>query len=472
MRRTFVTRVEDRAGSFLKAARVIGSCGGNIARTSYNRTVDSRTMFLDVTADSKEALDRIAEGLGALGYLEGGEDDRVILIDLRLRDVPGAILPVLEVLDRHNVNISYMNARDDGGRYQTFRMGIYLEDTETMKAVLDEIASICQVEVRDYEGTERELDNTVFYITFANDMKRLLSLDDEQADEMMIASNMAMQQLDSAGESPQSTFTYIRRFAEAVAEATSGEFAPVIRTMDLPGNRRLTMFEPPCGSTTYVLESDEEQLFVDGGYSRLSDRMMDVIDATCPAGGRRRTMLLTHADIDHIGIWKHFDRILTSGTAADDIRKQRAGEPSFRESDPRHAPYYKLGTIIVAHDPPDPERVEVIGRRRWGGVYEHIGSVTACGLSFDAYEGNGGHVPGDTIFACEELNIVFTGDDLINPQGSSESQYNFNLLAPHLMRSVNMDSAKAKECRLYINENFEGWTACPGHGGWMRIENS
>lgn len=472
MRRTFVTRVEDRAGSFLKAARAVASHGGNIARTSYNRTVDSRTVFMDVTAGSEEDLDAITADLEGMGYLRTGEDEEVLLLELRLMDVPGAIVPALEVLDRHGVNISYMNAREDGGPYQSFAMGIYLESTAAAKAVLEELSGICQVTVRDYSATDLALDNTVFYITFADDIRRMLSLDDVRAREVLIASNMAMQHLESTGGQPAKTFAYIRRFAEDVAAGLHGGFSPVTDTMDLPGGRRLHMFEPPCGSTTYVLESDEEQLFVDGGFSCFSDAMMRIVDSACPARGRRRVLAITHSDVDHTGLWPFFDRILASGAAADDIRRQHEGGPALREADPRHAPYYRLSKAISGHRIPDPDRIEAIGRRSGDGTYESIGSFEACGLVFEACEGNGGHIPGDTVFACRELRIVFTGDDLINPGGSSESQSEFNTLAPYLMESVNTNSAKARECRKRLTEMFGGWTACPGHGSWMTIRNA
>lgn len=183
-------------------------------------------------------------------------------------------------------------------------------------------------------------------------------------------------------------------------------------------------------------------------------------------------LAITHSDVDHTGLWPFFDRILASGAAADDIRRQHEGGPALREADPRHAPYYRLSKAISGHRIPDPDRIEAIGRRSGDGTYESIGSFEACGLVFEACEGNGGHIPGDTVFACRELRIVFTGDDLINPGGSSESQSEFNTLAPYLMESVNTDSAKARECRKRLTEMFDGWTACPGHGSWMTIRNA
>ena len=39
-------------------------------------------------------------------------------------------------------------------------------------------------------------------------------------------------------------------------------------------------------------------------------------------------------------------------------------------------------------------------------------------------------------------------NDLINVKGSTKEQREFNTLAPYLMQSVNMDSDRARQCRL------------------------
>ena len=225
MRRTFVIRVEDKAGAFLKAARVIGSCGGNIVRTSYNRSVDSHTMFLEVAADKESVFDRISEGLGWMGYLEDDEED-TILISIAIPDVPNAVIPVLEILSRYNVNISYMNAQDNGTPIQHFKMAIHIDDPSMTKAVLDSIAEHYEITILDYEMTDKVLDNTVFYMKFASDMKDILSLNESDSKEMMICSNRIMQILDDRGELPFKTFEYVRKCAEVVVKYSGEAFDP------------------------------------------------------------------------------------------------------------------------------------------------------------------------------------------------------------------------------------------------------
>ena len=468
MRRTFVTRVEDKVGSFLKAAKIIGSCGGNIVRTSYNRSVDSNTMFLDVEADDESVFERISDRLGDIGFLKDDEG-HVILINIRIPDVPNAVIPVLEILSEYNVNISYMNAQDNGTPIQHFRMAIHIDDPAKTKKVLDRIAELYEFNILDYEMTDKVLDNTVFYMTFASDMRDILSLDDAASKEMMICSNRIMQILDNRGELPFKTFDYVKRFAQFVVEHSGDAFEPVYLREGI-GDIVLHTIEPPCGSTIYVLESKDSLLFVDGGFSCYAEDTFGFISSKIEdIHSKERILFLTHPDLDHVGLAPYFSDIRVCGSAYDDFLAESEGRDRYRESNPNHAPYYRISAIIAQYRPLGVGSMKVIGRRQSDDVYNRIGSITFAGHEFVAYEGNGGHVDGDTLLVCEDLGLVFTGDDYINVRGSSKEQKEFNTLAPYLMQSVNMDSDRAKQCRLYIESNFKGYLVCPGHGPQIRL---
>ena len=469
MRRTFVTRVEDRVGSFLKAAKIIGSCGGNIVRTSYNRSVDSNTMFLDVAADDESVFERISDRLGDIGFLKNAEGS-VILINIRIPDVPNAVIPVLEILSEYNVNISYMNAHDNGTPIQHFRMAIHIDDPAKTKKVLDRIAELYEFSILDYDMTDKVLDNTVFYMTFASDMRDILSLDERDSKEMMICSNRIMQILDNRGELPFKTFEYVKKFAEFVVEHNGDAFNPVY-IKEAVGDITLHTIEPPCGSTIYVLESEDRLLFVDGGFSCYADITFEFIRSRIPGlDSKERELFLTHPDLDHVGLAPYFDSVLVSRTGYEDFLAETEGRDRYRESNPNHAPYYRISAIIAQYRPIGTERLKVVGHRESGdGVYERICTMDFAGHEFEILEGNGGHVDGDCLLVCEDLGLVFTGDDFINVKGSSREQKEFNMLAPYLMQSVNMDSDRAKMCRLYIEDRFKGYTVCPGHGPQLRL---
>ena len=56
MKKTYVTKMPDHIGAFLKASEAISGLGVNITRVSYNKAVDSHTLFIEVDGD--EALCR------------------------------------------------------------------------------------------------------------------------------------------------------------------------------------------------------------------------------------------------------------------------------------------------------------------------------------------------------------------------------------------------------------------------------
>ena len=54
MKKTYVTSMPDHIGAFLKASRCFAALGINITRVSYNKAVDSHTLFID--AEGREEL--------------------------------------------------------------------------------------------------------------------------------------------------------------------------------------------------------------------------------------------------------------------------------------------------------------------------------------------------------------------------------------------------------------------------------
>ena len=139
------------------------------------------------------------------------------MIVLTLPDVSGAVLPVLEILNSHKVNISYISSQENGTGVQYFKMGLLIENTSEIRALIDEISQICEIKILDYEVTDRLLDGTVFYVTFANEMRSILNLDQKQTNKVLIYANRMMQILDEQKKSPLKTFDYIRRFASFAA---------------------------------------------------------------------------------------------------------------------------------------------------------------------------------------------------------------------------------------------------------------
>ena len=467
MRKTYITKMPDKAGAFLLASRIIAACGGNIVRVNYNKAVDLHTLFIEVSAGAERHRE-IARQLTACGYLaDGGENRRILMIVLTLPDRPGAITPVLEVLGRYQVNISYISSQENGTPFQYFKMGLLIEDAGEISRLMEEISRICEIRVVDYQVTDRLLDSTVFYITFANTMRQILGLGQEETNTVLIQANRMMQLLDEQKKSPLQTFDYIRRFAQFVQDRRGAGFHPGVRRLPLAAYLTLHVIEPPCGSNTYVLEHGAELLFVDCGFACYRGEMLALLRGLFPDfDRRRRTAFITHGDVDHTGLLSLFDRVYMSRGCRENFALELAGRPNFREQNPLHAPYCVLSKMISAYRPPDPARCEAVGGREAAdpAPLAFIGSRPFGGRRFDFYEGRGGHIRGETVIVCRELRLVFTGDIYVNVRGFSPEQREFNRLAPFLMTGVDSDPEEARRCRTRLLEDYGGFLFCPGHG--------
>ena len=118
----------NKVGAFLTASKVFAQLGLNVTRVSYNKAVDSHMLFIEAEGERAAMKDATAH-LREIGYLpDSAETGNVILIEFHLRDVPGTLEPVLELIEKYNINISYLNSQEDGSGWQNFRMGLFVRE--------------------------------------------------------------------------------------------------------------------------------------------------------------------------------------------------------------------------------------------------------------------------------------------------------------------------------------------------------
>lgn len=477
MKKTYITTMPDKSGAFLEAGRAIRAAGANITRVSYNRAVDIHTLFLDVSGTQRQ-LERVTASLKDIGYILGGDSAaRVLLVEFVLRDVPGAVVPVLELIHRHQLNISYINSQEDGSGYQHFRMGLFLERPELIRSFLEEAAALCEIHVIDYDESEQVLDNTVFYMRFASRMAQKLSLPPRKARELMAQSNRIMQMLDARNEPPYKTFNYISRFADMLAHHKGAAFQPRLSRLPLRTGGELYAIEPPCGSNCYILHRHNRLLFVDSGFACYAPEMVAIFRRLFPGFDEMpRQMAITHPDMDHCGLLNLFDEIYVSPAAFRHFQWENDGAPNYRERNPAHAPYCAISRILSRYLPPELSHLRVVD-----GEAERpelplcpLGRFEFAGLEFQLVRGNGGHADGEVLILCPEEALAFTGDIIVNISGFTREQADFNRLAPYLMTSVNMDSRRASVERNALLELYppRQYLYCCGHGAiWDRRDS-
>lgn len=474
MRKTFTTTMPNKVGAFLTAGKVFAALNLNITRVSYNKAVDSHMLFIEADGDS-DSMNEATEKLKEIGYIsDSASMGNVILIEFRLKDVPGTVEPILEIIENHNINISYLSSRSDGSGYQNFRMGLFIHNNEEISDLIKSASALCDVKIIDYDPAGISLDNTVFYISFANKISDICKLNESEKKTVMIESNMIMEMLTKENKPPYKTFEYIGKFAEAMINYKNENFSPRITEYNNPGYC-VTLIEPPCGSNICLIKTETDLICVDGGFTCYKDEAIRIIKQKFPDFDfLNKVLILTHADIDHVGIAEYFDCVYVSKKCYNNFVNDDSKTANIREQNPYHAPYVRISKILSHYKPIQIGKLRVIGGRnsKLLNLSEKIGCLNFGKLQFECIEFKGGHVQGETVYIDRYNHTVFTGDILVNIKGFTVEQRKFNALAPYLMTSVDTDKNLAAEERKKITEILSSghWMVFGGHGAPQELD--
>jgi len=469
MKKTYVTTMPNHIGAFLKASRCFASLGVNITRVSYNKAVDTHTLFIDAEG-TREQLERADEMLTEIGYLRSPANEKsVLLLEFRLPDVPGAVTAVLELIDEFQFNISYISSQENGGEDQRFKMGLFVEDPQRVAEFMARAEQLCPVRPIDYNRADKVYDNSIFYQSFVATIARHMNVTEEKREELLVNTNLAMQLLDERGLSPYRTFDSISRFAELLGQSRGDCFRPRITRHAITEETELVLIEPPCGSNTAILCHGGERLFIDSGYACYQAEMLTILRRLFPDFDQaRKRILITHADVDHCGLLPLFDQIIASEKSAACLRLEARGEDGFREQNAMHKPYIRICKVLTGYGTVDTERITV----PWtdpGELKEplqQIGFFDFGDLHFEVYEGKGGHLAGEIVLIDYAHHIAFTGDVYVNLKGMTAEQAKYNQYAPILMTSVDTDPALCAQERSAVMQRLGAgqWRIFGAHG--------
>jgi len=468
MKKTYVTNVPNHIGAFLKASKCFAELNINITRVSYNKAVDSHTLFIDVCGE-EENLKKADERLQAIGYLSNGQENcKIVLLEFVLEDRPGSVTDVLELISKFNFNISYMSSQENGSGFQRFKMGLYVNTVTDVNEFICQAEKICKVNVLEYNHTEKVFDNSVFYNTYADGLVDVMGLSKDKKAEILVNVNLAMQTLDERGLSPYKTFDSIGKFAELLAGCKGENFKPRISQHAITEKTRITIIEPDCGSNTAIIESDGERVFIDTGYACYKKEMLDIFYRLVPDfKTRKESVIITHADVDHCGLINEFDSVIASERTIECLRAEALREPGFREKNPLHRPYVNICKILTEYKPVILDKLCAKWKKsqRFADI-EQIGFFKVGELNFEVYEGKGGHLSGEIILIDFEHRIAFTGDVFINMNGLTQKQAEYNQYAPILMTSVDTDPKLCSAERKSVLQRFGAgeWSVFGGHG--------
>ncbi len=456
-------------GAFLKASKCFSALGINITRVSYNKAVDSHTLFIDAEG-TEEQLKKADTELEKIGYLQSNANKTsIVLIEFCLEDIPGSVTNVLTLINEFNFNISYISSQENGTDYQYFKMGLYVDEPDKVTEFLKEAEKLCKVRVIDYNSSEKVYDNSIFYNTYVLGLSQVMGLSEKISRELLVHVNLAMQTLDEQGLSPYRTFDSISKFAELLGNAKGKNFNPRISKHKITDNTEITLIEPPCGSNTIIINSNGKVLFVDSGYACYKEEMIEIFKRIMPDfDDLEKTVLITHADVDHCGLLPIFDNILCSTKTAQCLKNEFEGRNGYREENPLHKPYINICKILTSYQTVNPDKITPM----WNNIENLTEPLTQIGffdfeeLHFEVYEGKGGHLPGEVVLIDYAKKIAITGDIYINMHGLTPEQAEYNQYAPILMTSVDTDSSVCLEERKAITQRLGvgNWQIFGAHG--------
>lgn len=176
-------------GAFLKASKCFYELDINITRVSYNKAVDSHTLFIEAEGEELQ-LKKASQKLKQIGYLSNGEENsKIILIEFGLEDKPGSVTGVLELISKFNFNISYLSSQENGSGYQQFKMGLYVSDFNSLSQFLSQAEKLCEVKVINYNNIEKVFDNSIFYNSYVDGLVKTMGLDEKKKEELLVNVN-------------------------------------------------------------------------------------------------------------------------------------------------------------------------------------------------------------------------------------------------------------------------------------------
>ncbi|MDH7593168.1 MAG: ACT domain-containing protein [Methanomicrobiales archaeon] len=199
---TFIARMPDEPGALRRAAEAIGRHGGNIVRLHYDHRIDPSTVFFELEAE-REDYDAIREELKRIGYLQHSlHPSAVLKFCVRLPHRPGALLEFLGHTTEERANITLVDFDERGAHPDRLKVSLSLEESAKAERLLDRLKSRYPIEILEYDPSGKDLDDTVFYVRFAQELRGLLEKPDEEFIlSMLHDTNHIVQELHNRGRS-------------------------------------------------------------------------------------------------------------------------------------------------------------------------------------------------------------------------------------------------------------------------------
>jgi len=474
----FILRMPDRPGELHKAAEAIKKHKGNILRVSYDRNIDTETVFFEVSASPSDE-ERIKEELLSAGYLQTSLKARNQLkLRISLPNRTGALHDFLDGIKEYRPNVAFLDF--DEKTHDKLTITLNLEDAGMISRLLDAIKDSYRIEVLEYDASGTQLDDSVYYFRLAQEIREIVG----EASEAFLLKllhdiNHITQELTREGLRPEKVFGSILATGRTL-KTTSGEgFYADIQRIELKNDAVLYCIQPPAGGNIYVIDSPKESVLIDTGYGIYGKDIREMLRKYMRIPQEKiKRIYLTHADADHAGASGEFNpkaRVYAHSGTKEIIERENRAHGSKKAGDVLPGVYTELINLFSRFSPAKEFILFNSGKKKMRGAFRVLEETGIAGIEFKILEGFGGHLHGQIFICSDDPPMLFSGDSLINLGSLSPERKRFNLLAKNLMSSVNVDSEKAERERRGLldlaKETGTGTLICGGHGAVSILRN-
>jgi len=475
----------DEPGSLESAARVITKYDGNINRIQYDRRIDPCTVFYEVTA-TEDDYTKITRDLAAIGYLQTSLQPLSFLkFFVHLPHAPGSLSRFLRYTTESGANIGFIDFDDTGRHPDRLTVSLNLEDPASVEQLLDQLKSRYPLEIIEYDTTGKHLDDTIFYVRFAQEIRDLIGESENTFLLSFLAdTNHIAQELMNRGSDPRQVFDSVLLTGRTLRATTGKNFYADVQKIIITPQVSLFCFQLPCGGNIYALTAGKDTMMIDTGYGIYHDDVMAMFSHFGLGDEDRLTQLvISHADADHCGAGGFFPTCALMHTGTRDIIKtNNRAYGSRSEHSVLEAFYTKMINLFSRCRPP--EKVTCLPQAGTGArsIFPVLGTVTIGDLTLEVLEGLGGHTHGQIYLYSGPEGLLFTADAVINFSSLTPERAAYNSIADFLVTSVNVDSDLARrerkalfelatETDMLLASKQKHCLICGGHGAVSILEN-
>jgi glyoxylase-like metal-dependent hydrolase (beta-lactamase superfamily II)/ACT domain-containing protein len=482
---SFVAHMPDTPGSLYRAAQIIKQYEGNINRIQFDRRIDPGTVFYEVTA-SDEAYADITRDLAAIGYLQTSLKPLDFLkFSVHMPHQPGALYEFLNFTTSAGANIAFIDF-DDKGRYpHRLTVSLNLEQSSVVEELLDKLKSRYRLEILEYDKTGKHLDDTVFYVRYAQAVRELIG---DSEDEFLLSfladTNHIAQELMARGCDPHQVFDSVLTTGRTMNSTNGNNFYADVQQFRITDTVTLWCFQVPCGGSIFILSTPEEMVIIDTGYGIYHDAAMAMFSHYGLGDIRKLSrIIVTHADADHCGAAGFFSVPVYMHTGTlDIIRTNNRAYGSRSDHSDLDAFYTKMINLFSKFNTPGDIRCFGPPEGVTRGIFPVIGTFRIGDLELEILDGLGGHTHGQVFLYSKDSGLLFAADSVINFASLTKERADYSSLAAFLVTSVNVDSEFARKERKALVElaqetdrdlvkTGKRCLICGGHGAVSVLED-